>query len=88
MAISQEMLMKKIKEEVAHAEQHIHTDQFSVYIGKLHVLCELVLEQSNTYEEKEQITMAKSEGSNLEQRAPNIQKDNSELLKGDSIFDF
>lgn len=88
MAISQEALMKKIKEEVAHAERHIHTDQFPLYIGKLHVLCELVLEQSNTYEEKEKITMAKSEESNLKKNEPQIQEVNPELLKGDSIFDF
>lgn len=88
MAISQETLMKKIKEEVAHAEQHIHTEQFSVYIGKLHVLCELLLDQPNKQEYKEQKQMETSEVHLQKHYQSQVQQDNPELLEGDSIFDF
>lgn len=87
MSISRKTLIKKMKEEVAHAERHLDTDQFSVYIGKLHVLCELVLDQSNDYEEKEQLTMRKTPLSEPEERKPSTLEE-PELLEGDSIFDF
>lgn len=87
MVISRENVMKKIKEEVAHAEQHMHTDQFPLYISKLHVLCELVLDQSSTLEDKERMTMSKSQAS-IPEPSKSQEEENPELLKGDSIFDF
>lgn len=88
MAISQETLMKKIKEEVSHAEQHIHTDQFSVYIGKLHVLCELLLDESHVHENKQQVQKNEIPEQMQGESQPLTQQGNPELLEGDSIFDF
>lgn len=88
MTISQEVLMRKIKEEVAHAEKHMHSDQFSVYIGKLHVLCELLLDQPNDETSTEYVRATNQQVHTQEKNASHIQEDNPELLEGDSIFDF
>ncbi len=88
MTISQEVLMRKIKEEVAHAEEHMHTDQFSVYIGKLHVLCELLLDQPNDEKPKEYVRATKNHVHTSKKNASHVQEENPELLEGDSIFDF
>lgn len=88
MAISQETLMKKIKEEVFNAEQHIHTDQFSVYIGKLHVLCELLLDESHVHEHKQPVKKDDAPVHIQGESQTITQQGTPELLEGDSIFDF
>lgn len=88
MAISQETLMKKIKEEVLRAEKHIHTDQFSVYIGKLHVLCELLLDESHVHKNKQPVQKEEVPTHMPSDSQSHTTQGNPELLEGDSIFDF
>lgn len=89
MAVTQETLMKKMKEALTQAEQRMHTDEFAVSIGKLHVLCELVLEDTDGQDRPKHRSVTSEQHAMVEssQRSSPTQFAVGHA-KDDSIFDF
>lgn len=86
--ISQEAMLKKMKEAMMQAEKHMHTDQFEVSIGKLHVLCELLLDEPKELSQLKQAPVKSDIEAVYAQKESSIHAQKDEELKEDSIFDF
>ncbi len=78
-----------MKEALTQAEHQMHTDEFAVSIGKLHVLCELVLDDTN--EQKRGDHRSTLTGEQVIVNTPQQPLSTQMVVeneKDDSIFDF
>ena len=90
--VTNELLLKKIKEQVNEAEQIIDDPiLFKEALKRIEVLCELITEENIKSQSKTKITPEMISSTNSKLKKESLGKTNNQIntnLPSDSIFDF
>ncbi|AEP00608.1 YwdI family protein [Weizmannia coagulans] len=85
MAITTEMLLEKMEQELAKAKQAMPAEQFREHIYAVKALCEVLLESGKAVQPEEPLPASPSVPKTVLKPEPLKMEDGA---NGDSIFDF